>query len=51
MEIHRVGKQSFSDMGNILKKAGFDYDYSRGSTYSSEFGEFWLVHAINPDIA
>jgi FkbM family methyltransferase len=57
MEVHGVGKQSFSEMGNMLKKAGFNYDYCGHRTYGGEYstygGEFdmvWLVHAINPNI-
>jgi len=50
MEIHKVGRQSFSEMGDILKKAGFNYDYCERSRYGSEFDIVWLVHAVNPNI-
>ena len=50
MEVHKVDKQSFSKMDNILKQTGFNYSFNERSGRGGEFDVLWLVHAANPNM-
>lgn len=50
MEVHGVGKRSFSEIGNVLREAGFTYDYGECARYIDEFNILWIVHATNQSV-